>query len=1249
MKRILGLDLGTTSIGWAFVEEGENEEERSSIISVGSRVIPLTAVENTYFKKGKAITTNADRTLNRSKRRNLQRYKLRRENLKRIMLEAGWISEDTILAEHGNNKTFETLKLRGKAAEEKITLEELARVYLMICKKRGYKSNRKIDFIEEKNKSTYLDKIDDRHKELYLNNMTVGQYLVSKLEEDPNVSLKNNVFYRQDYIDEFDRIWAKQAEFHPELTDELKKELKDNTIFYQRPLRSQKGLVSICEFESHEINKDGKVKTVGLKVCPKSSPLYQEFKIWQKVNNVTIKKKPLEQEQKELLFSELNTKQKMSEAEVRELFGYKDKDKINYDSFEGNRTNRAFFEAYIKIIEDCGYDRYDLTKEKSARAYEIIEEIFRFMGYKTDFLHFDACLEGDKYQSQPAYKLWHLIYSYEGDKSATGVEGLISKIREITGFSREHAQILANITFKPDYGSLSSKAIRKIMPYLREGYKYSEACELAGYRHSKSSQTKEELYNKVLKDHLDLLPKNSLRNPVVEKILNQMVNVVNLIIKNIVKKYGKIDEIHIELARDLKKSAKQRKKIDDNRIKSEVLNKKCIKDLDEIGIKNPSYNDILKCKLFRELEYIEEGKDKKTENKVYRTLYSNTPITLEQVIKGKDIEKEHIIPKSRLFDDSFSNLTLETRIDNHKKDNSTAYDYVRTFKTEEDFQKYLKRVDQIFQKRLISKTKRKYLLMTEADIPDDFINRDLSETQYIVRKAKFMLETIAPILICTTGAITKRLREDWQLIDVMKELNKEKIDKLKSLEEDGERKKNWTKRGDHRHHAMDAIIIAFTRPEYIEYLNYLNARFFVKGDNGENVEKNQESISKKIKSIENKYLMRDNKGKMGFIPPMPIGEFRAETKKHLANCLVSIKAKNKVVTKNVNNNKVQLTPRGQLHDATFYGKIDRYETKEERVGSAFTASKISEVANKSYREALSRRLKEFGDDPKKAFTGKNSLEKNPLFLDEAHLCQVPAKVKTMRLNSMYTIRKPVNKDLKVDKVVDEGIKRILQARLEKYDNNPGKAFSNLEQDPIWLNKEKGIQIKRVKVFEAKNPIPLYKKTDFAGNIILDKNKLPIDTGYVRPDSNHHIAIYRNEKGDLEECVVSFYNAVKRAIQGKPIIDKDYNKDKGWEFLFTMKQNEYFVFPDEKTNFDPNDIDLLDSRNYEIISPNLYRVQKFTTKDYFFRHHLETTVDMVNELKNTTWKRISNVNDLRNIVKVRLNHLGQIVSVGEDNV
>lgn len=149
MKRILGLDLGTTSIGWAYVNEAESENEETSIIKTGVRVVPLSTDEENDFKKGNSITINADRTLKRGARRNKFRYQLRRKALIDELKGLGFIDDKTKLTETGNNSTHELLNLRNKAVTEKVEKEEFARILLSINKKRGYKSSRKANNSEE--------------------------------------------------------------------------------------------------------------------------------------------------------------------------------------------------------------------------------------------------------------------------------------------------------------------------------------------------------------------------------------------------------------------------------------------------------------------------------------------------------------------------------------------------------------------------------------------------------------------------------------------------------------------------------------------------------------------------------------------------------------------------------------------------------------------------------------------------------------------------------------------------------------------------------------------------------------------------------------------------------------------------------------------------------------------------------------------------------------------------------------------
>lgn len=1392
MKKILGLDLGTTSIGWALVNEAESENEKSSIIKLGVRVNPLTVDEQTNFEKGKAITTNADRTLKRTARRNLQRYKLRRENLISLLKKEGFITEDSVLCENGNHSTFETRLLRAKAVTEEISLEELARVLIMLNKKRGYKSSRKANSSEDGNlidgmtvarklydehltpgqytyqllckgkkfipdfypsdlyaefeavwncqkqfytdmltdelrealrdknekqtwaicaaplgvkgikrngtiaeqrvenyrwrtealtkqlpleqvvivlqkinsqiraTSGYLGAISDRSKELYFNHLTVGQFQMKQLSENPNISLKNQVFYRQDYLDEFERIWEKQAKFHKELTEELKHELRDIIIFYQRPLKSQKSLINYCEFESSqkEVVVDGKKKTItiGLRVCPKSSPLFQCFKIWQSINNLQITGNVIPKQQLDLfgdttefdygtrilteeeklnLYRELSIKESLSEAEIiKLLFGGEKGLSLNFHKIEGNRTMAAFIKACHTILVINGYNDYDFSKIPYYKTIAIITQVFDALGFKYGFLNFNPALEGKDYERQDAYRLWHLLYSYSDDNSATGNEKLVERIGNLLNMDKESAAAFASITYESDYGSLSSKAMRRILPHMMDGLEYSVACEYAGYRHSRRSLTKEEIMSKPLVDTIPLLPRNSLHNPVVEKILNQMINVVNAVTKS----YGKPDEIRIEMARELKKSATEREQMTRNIARANAENDKYRKVLqEEFNIQNVTRNDIIRYRLYLELEA--NG---------FKTLYTQTYIPRDKLFFSKEFDIEHIIPQARLFDDSFSNKTLEARSANIEKGSTTAYDYVLAKYGEHGSNgaiTYKERIDHLYKDGKISKTKHDKLLMTTDDIPNGFINRDLRDTQYIARKAREILESAVRVVVPTTGSVTDRLREDWQLVDVMKELNWDKYDQLGLTEivkdHDGRqirRIKDWTKRNDHRHHAMDALTIAFTRHSYIQYLNNLNAR----SDKGGS-----------IYAIEKKELYRDKNNKLRFIPPMPLGEFRVEVRHHLENVLISIKAKNKVATRNVNitrssdcktHRTVQLTPRGQLHNETIYGHRRQCIVKEEKVGGTFNEEKIKTVSNPQIREALLRRLAEFGD-AKKAFTGKNSLDKNPVYIDDDNTKQVSQKVKTVTYEDVFTIRKPIDKDLKINKVVDGRVRQILQERLDEYGGDAKNAFANLDESPIWLNRERGIAIKRVTIYGVSNAIALHDRRDMQGKKILNSNGAPTPVDYVSTSNNHHVAIFLDENGNLQEHVVSFFEATERSRQNLPIVDYEYNKHLGWQFLFTMKRNEYFVFPNEKTGFNPNEIDLLDPNNAAEISKNLFRVQKLATKDYFFRHHLETNVDTPKELSGVTYARLS-LKGIVGIVKVRINHLGQIVAVGE---
>ena len=965
--------------------------------------------------------------------------------------------------------------------------------------------------------------------------------------------------------------------------------------------------------------------------------MFQEFKIWQVLNNLTILDKesgvnvPINIEEKQLIAKELSIKAKLRQGEVLKIIGKNTRRyKLNYESVEGNSTLSSLFAKYLEIVDLSGHGTYDLDKMSYDDVLNLIKEVFSTLGCDSNIFTFDTSLPKEQYEQQPLFKLWHLLYSYEGDNSATGTESLIEKISTITGLEHEYARVISNMVFKDEYSSLSHKAIKKILPYLKQGYRYDEACLQAGYNHS-NSLTKEQLENKVLAERLELLPKGELRNPVVEKILNQMINVVNAASEA----YGKPDEIHIELARELKQSAKEREKATNDNLAYSKLNEEIIKILQtQFGIQNVRKADIVRYRLYNELK--ENG---------YKTLYSNKYISPTQLF-SKDIDIEHIIPQALLFDDSFANKTIEFKDINIEKGRKTANDFVKEKYGDHGYEEYRLRIDDLANRGIISEKKRKLLLMPEGDIPSGFIERDLRNSQYIAKKSMEILSQYVKDVLPTTGEVTSRLREEWQLVDVLKELNFNKYDKVGKtyvVEYSDERKvpkiKDWTKRNDHRHHAMDAITIAFTRREHINILNNLNAK------------SDKDSV---FYGLYQKNTVQTGSKRI-FTPPMPLDELRQECKRSLDSTLVSIKAKNKVVTRNINKIKtsngevrrIELTPRGALHKEQVYGKRKQYETFEVAVGSKMTEDVIASVSSKRIREALLARLKEFGGDPKKAFTGKNSIDKNPIYLDDAHSSAIPDKVKCVRFKTVFSIRKNVAPDLSVDKVIDTQARKKIQNRISECGGNVREALSNLEQNPIWLNEAKTIPIKRVTIAENFDLSAIHDKRDKNGRLILDSEGNTIPNDYVNLRNNHHVALYLDNNGLIQEDVVPMFEALNRINLGMPVVDKTLNQSNGWSFLYSLKVNEMFVFPDEASGFDPNEIDLMDPANAAIVSPHLFRVQKLSSKYYVFRHHLETSVsDEDKALRDITWKRINNIQLMSHVIKVRIDHLGHIVAIGE---
>lgn len=1180
MKKILGLDLGTTSIGWAFVHLNEADASQSKVYT-GVRITPLTTDEKNEFNSGQAISTTAQRTQKRGARKNLDRYQLRRKRLYEIINREGWLDAGEL---HHFVETDHIWSIRSKAASEQIALNDFAKVLFHLNKKRGFKSNRKANTEEDSNTTfkTAIKESDRAVKEL---GYTIGQWVNEQLNERNSISQRVNrdiTWSRSLHEEEFDQIWETQSKFYPQLAPSLKKEIGDYTIFYQRRLKSQKGKLSNCQFYDSP-DPEG----VRKKVIPASSPLFELFRVWHDINNLDVKL--AENRQSIDLPMEFKThlaKVFINLKTMHEVFGTKSKP----TPFKKKITATDIKQLVIKEFGGKTSD-YLVNLEVLIPAITWLEmqEAALSTGYKRfDITAFEYLIDGKAYNDQPLMQLWHMLYSTEE------VEDLVKVLREKFSMTQEQITAFEKVNLKDDYGSLSSKAIKQILPHLQEGHMYSEACTLAGFRHS-SFETKKEREERVLLDKLSHLKRGKLRNPVVEKIMNQLVNVVNGIIAS--DEMGRPDEIHIEMGRELTATAQQRSKMSKTMSSSRKMRELIREKLQsEFGIKKVSRNDILKYRLGEETNWV--------------SLYTGKPIEKYKVFQTGEYDIEHIIPKSRLFDDSFSNKTLCEAEVNRAKGNMTAFDYMESL-GDEHLQGYIERVKFYSVKggnKQISYGKELKLFMKREDIPDDFISRQLNESRYIAREALKLLQPLISTPIVTTGGtLTSYLRKQWGLEDIIKEINLPKYKELglvSTVKNKGGQEfdviEGWAKRDDHRHHAVDALTVALTNRSAVQRIDKLNQYM---GDY--KGYRNSEEFKSGLRDIE-----------------CPIPNIRALAKPSFEELLVSHKPGKKVATWSKSTHKVKggkasrriLIPRGQLHQETVYGKN---KIKSNPIELA-TVTNPDLIIDKDTRLAFQLRLSSSGVAIKKAF-GKPALRKEPFTVNGKVINKVQC------WEEYYTIRAEVSENLDVSKVVDEQIKYMLFRRLEEFENSKKKAFTNLDENPIWFDQSKGIAIKKVKIKARPNTLVALRTSEETGNL----------KDFISPSNNHHIAIYRLPDGKLTSRMVTVMEAVERKQQNLPVVNRD---EPGLAYITHFTVNELFSFHEE----------MPESKSE--LSKDLWRVQKLSSqgdgKIYIvFRHHLETNIQREMQY---SFRRIRSFKNLPRF-KHRINVVGRIVDSTKINL
>lgn len=764
--------------------------------------------------------------------------------------------------------------------------------------------------------------------------------------------IRNRYTTRQMYIDEFETIWEKQKQFHSSFTNELKTLFggrkqegypEDGILFHQRSLRSQKHLVGNCTFEPNKTK------------CPISAIPFEMFRIYQWINTVECNGEKISKEEREKLIEILLTKEKIAFKALRKAIGkesaefkfnFKDEDKIVGTHTISNLSNKKFFG----------------------------KQWFEF---------------SDKEQED----IWHVLYFFDSK------EHLKNYALKHWGFTETQAQAISRFNLKDGYANLSRKAIHNILPFLKLAFTYDVAVVLGGIKnvfgskwetledenrnflidniedivrskisggfietvkdllkkeHQLNDKALKKLYHhsasidaKILLEKLPVSPEadkqiQDIRNPIVITALFELRKLIN----ELINEHGKFDEIKVELARNLKNSKTERNRIrrkqqhlerENDRVKAEVEKYTRV-----------THESMLKFKLWEEC--------KKT------CPYTGESIPIHELFTGK-WQIEHIHPWSRSLNDSFMNKTLCEANENRNKGNKTPYEFYSH--DEANWASIKERALKLFSDtKEYPNSYHKFKRFVQKEFDDDFTSRQLNDTRYISKEAKNYLKQICKKVTVAPGQMTAILRLKWGLNTVLNTENKKT-------------------REDHRHHAIDALVMTCSKASYLQELTKWN----------------------RYKPEANNF-------------PMPWKTFRKEAEQAIDKVLVSHKRLNNVLTvrthKTEKNGKVYknvgVAARGQLHKETVFGKRTAPFSEEafhvrKPIESLTTQKHIEKVVDETIKQLIFKRIQNLdgfvkGKIPANTFfvVDEESIKQPQIFLPNKNGNPVPILKVRMKEN-----------------------------------------------------------------------------------------------------------------------------------------------------------------------------------------------------------------------------------------------------------
>lgn len=1022
----------------------------------------------------------------------------------------------------------------------------------------------------------------------------------------------------------------------------LKYIIKDQIIYYQRPLKPQTvkpqtELISKCRFEKEEM------------VLPNTHPLFQEFRCWKQINNLYITSKVelapqafdidlfgnktpiyskaknrkvkyvyqnrfLTDEEKKAIYLKLQTQKHVGFNDVKKIVGIKD-EKTEYLNGLNVKAKLIGCDTQITIKKNLG-DHYETLQAKDEN---IVEKIWRAI--------FDNSHNGSEYDPKSL--------------RVSSIADVLKPLNDDIQITELALKIAQSVKFPRKYSSFSEKAILNILPLMQLCPKnVSEEVKIK-FEHIKNNIEKIDrnesvdiltgeiindlpeyvidfvkcnpnilekggimepfaislVYGKHTADKISAQFSNyheikqidrNLRNPIVEQLANETMQVVKALWKQF-KFDPKVLEIRVELARDLKNSAKEREKIYKAQIRNKSANDKIRDRLKEANFAVTEEN-ILKYKLYEQQKYISP--------------YSGNVM---EISSFDSYEIDHIVPKSRYFDDSFSNKVLVEGNINNEKSNRTAWEYISQQNsnfTILSVEEYLKHINENF----FGKKKKNLLL---EKIPTNIVERQLKDTQYISIAVKNELAKVvgSDNVKTSTGEVTDFLRSRWGLKKLFMELTENRFKQMELWDLDVENNqidnkwvkryndkekhiyeiKNWSKRYDHRHHAIDALVVSLTEQSHIQRLNnlnkYLQDELLKRKDEFQLEVKEDETILEAFFNLEEKRrreIQEQIESSRYF--EMPFKDLIEQTKALLNGMIVSIKPKDKLGIKRDNNGKIQLKIKGALHQETNYGK-----TKDPKTGllrdtrtlnlSELKEKDIPQIIDEVLKTEINDHQKRF-DSMKEAFSGENLMAFN---------------------NSRYQ------------------------------KENPTKLKPPVYKVKVWYSN---------KVTEESTLQRLYD----------NNNKLSVVTG------DNYLFLVMEKDGKRIFDIASLFDSAdiaKRALSEnnenfKKQILEDYrikNKEKPEKVLFALQQNDLVYLPenddDPIKNFDNEELKewLSSAENKNKFSKRVYKVVKFSGKDcHFVPHNFANVINVPKDLTDEQLKSLKEVYKNKDIPKKELNYV-----------